>query len=103
MKTLQDIKMENEKIIHFVCTNDYYNSYDLLIDTDLVTDLSRCDISAIFEYTLHRMLENNFTNQEIKYNSNMEKIDILELLDENENIYIDLDFCIFGAILNIFE
>lgn len=103
MKTLKEIKTENEAIVEFGSTQDY-NTYQLLYDTDLVADLERADIGAIIEYTLHRMLESGFSDEEINYNSNMyiPSDEELEELEEYEEFsHVDLGYILGGLITHI--
>ena len=106
MKLLKEIKKENEAIVNFGSTQNYYNTYQLLYDTDLVTDLERADIGAIIEYTLHRMLDSGFSSEEINYNSNMYIPSVEELQDLEkfeEFTHIDLGYILGGLIMNIRE
>ena len=91
MKTLQKIKKENEKFAIFT-TSESYNSYSALYDADLVSNLEYADFGAILEYTLHRMKEEGFTDDDINYNSNMyiPSDEELEDLEEYEE-YHDID------------
>ena len=103
MKTLQKIKKENEKIATFT-TTESYNSYNALYDTDLVSNLERADFGAILEYTLHRMKEEGFTDDDINYNSNMyiptteEWADLEEYKEYHD---IDLGYIVGGLITHI--
>ena len=72
MKLLQKIKKENERIVAFT-TSESYNSYNALYDADLVSDLEYADFGSILEYTLHRMKEEGFTDDDINYNSKKKK------------------------------
>lgn len=102
MKRLSDIKQDNERIIKFATTQDCYNSYELLYDADLISDISRADIGDIIEYTLHRMKEEEFTDIEIKYNSNMyipTDDEWLDLEEFEEFIHVDLGYILGGLIL----
>lgn len=104
MKTLREIKMDNEAIVEFGCTQDYYNGYQLLCDTDLVTDLNKADISGIIEYTLHRMIESGFSAEDINYNSNMyipTNEEMKELEEYEEFIHVDLGYILGGLITHI--
>ena len=66
MKKLQEIKKKNEAIITITITGDYCN-YNLIMDEDIHSD----DIGEIMEYTLHRMIESGFSNEEIYSSSGM--------------------------------
>ena len=104
MKTLRDIKMNNEAIVTFGCTQDYYNGYQLLCDTDLVPNLDNADISGIIEYTLHRMLESGFSAEDINYNSNMyipSDEEMQDLEEFEEFTHVDLGYILGGLITHI--
>ena len=104
MKTLKEIKMENEAIVIFGCTQDYYNGYQLLCDTDLVTDLKKADIGGIIEYTLHRMIESGFSSEDINYNSNMytpSDEEWADLEEYEEYTHVDLGYILGGLITYI--
>ena len=99
MKTLKSIKRENESILTISITGDYCQ-YKLLMDDEIHSD----DCCEIFEYTLHRMIDGGFTDEEISYNSGMyiptpEELQELEEFDEFTNI--DLGYILGGLILNI--
>lgn len=99
MKTLQDIKKENEAIVTITTTGDY-NSHQLIMDEDIHSD----DISQIMEYTLHRMIEEKFSNEEIYSNSGMyiptpEELEELEEYDEFS--HVDLGYILGGLITSI--
>lgn len=103
MKTLHEIKMENEAIITFATTQSY-NSYQLLCDTDLVTDLEKADINEIIEYTLHRMVESGFSADDINYNSNMyipSDKEWEDLEEYEEFSHVDLGYILGGLITHI--
>ena len=104
MKTLKEIKMENEAIVNFATTQSY-SSYELLCDTDLVTVLDKADISSsIIEYTLHRMIESGFSTEDIRYNSNMyipTDEEMQELEEFDEYVPIDLGYVLGGLITHI--
>ena len=96
MKTLMEIKKENEIIVEFELTTSY-STYEYLCDSDLTNDPIN-DISACLEYTLHRMLESDFTQSDIYGNSAMEVPPCHELVAMEEIIYIDLGYIINGSI-----
>ena len=103
MKTLQEIKKENEKIAIFT-TSESYNSYSALYNADLVSNLKYADYGEILEYTLHRMKEEGFTDDEINYNSNMyipteEEMEELEEYEEYSDV--DLGYIVGGLIMII--
>ena len=103
MKTLREIKMENEAIVTFGTTQDY-NTYELLCDTDMVTDLDKADLSDIIEYTLHRMVESGFSAEDMDYNSNMYIPSDGEWEDLNEYeeySHVDLGYILGGFITHI--
>ena len=98
MKTLQQIKKENEVILTITITGDYCN-YNLIMDEDIHDD----DIGEIMEYTLHRMVEEKFTEEEIYFNSGFftPTSEGLEELEEfNEFCHIDLGFVLGGLIIS---
>ena len=102
-RTLESIKKENEGIINFNITSDYYNTFQLLFDRDLneENDIAYMDIQEILEYTLERMLEENFTPEEIVCNSGMyiPSVKELEELEEYEE-YTTIDLCyILGGLI----
>ena len=102
MRTLSEIKMENEALVKLVVTQCPYNTYQLLCDTDLVTDLSKADISGIIEYTLHRMVESGFSPEDIEYNSNMyipDAEELEELEEYDEFSHVDLGYILGGLII----
>ena len=104
MKTLREIKMDNEAIVNFGCTQYYYIGYQLLCDTDLVTNLDDTDIGEIIEYTLHRMIESGFSTEDIRYNSNMyipTDEEMQELEEFDEYVPIDLGYVLGGLITHI--
>ena len=104
-KSLKDIKRENEAIITFT-TTVYYNSFGLLYDTDLVEDIHKADLGDILEYTLSRLIEEEFTEDEVFFNSGMyipSKEELEELEEYNEFTNIDLGYLIKGLIISIKE
>lgn len=104
MRTLREIKKDNEAIVTFGCTQNYYNGYHLLCNTDLVTDLDYADIGGIIEYTLHRMIESGFTADDINYNSNMyipSDEEMKELEEYEEFTHVDLGYVLGGLITYI--
>jgi len=105
-RTLESIKKENEGIINFNITSDYYNTFQLLFDRDLneENDIAYMDIQEILEYTLNRMLEENFTPEEILSNSGMyipSEKELEELEEYEEYVTIDLCYILGGLILNV--
>ena len=105
MKTLQEIKKENEKIVTFT-TSESYSSYSALYDADLVFNLEHADFEAILEHTLHRMKEEDFSDYEIYYNSNMyipTDEEMEELEEYNEFFYVDLSYILGGLVMTIRE
>ena len=97
--TLENIKRENESILTMTLTGDYCQ-YKLLMDNDIHGD----DYSEIFEHTLHRMIEEEFSQEEIRHNSGMyiptpEQLQELEEYDEFTNI--DLGYILGGLITSI--
>jgi hypothetical protein len=103
MRTLKEIKTENEKIATFT-TTESYNNYSALYDADLVSDLEYADFGAILEYTLHRMKEEGFTDDDINYNSNMyipSDEEWADLEEYEEYHHVDLGYIIGGLIMTI--
>ena len=99
MKKLQDIKKEYEAIVSITITGDY-NNHQLIMDKDIHDD----DVSQIMEYTLHRMVDANFTPEEIYYNSGIfvPTEEYLEELEEyGEYTNIDLGYILGGLITSI--
>ena len=101
-KTLKDIKRDNEAIITFTTTADY-NNFELLYDTDLVEDIHKADLGNILEYTLHRMLEEEFTEEEEIFSSSGMYIPSEE--EEMEEVFIDIDlgYILKGLLVSIKE
>ena len=102
MKYLEDIQTEEEVVLNF-STTDSYCEYNLLCDGHFDRKM---DISAIIEYTLHRMKENNFTDEEIYANSAMFIPTEEQLTDYSEFMeYIDIDlgYIIGGLLTDIYE
>ena len=101
MKKLQDILNIGEVIINFTTTTSYCK-YQLLVEQD--TDLSKTDISQIFEENLTAMLENGFTNEEIYVNSGMyipEDGELEELEEFGEFLEVDKGYVINGLLTSI--
>lgn len=99
MKTLSNIKKEYENILTMTLTGDYCQ-YKLLMDNDIHSD----DCSEIFEYTLHRMIEEGFTPEEIFSNSGMyipTPEELQELEEYDEFTHIDLGYVLGGLIISI--
>ena len=99
MKTLENIKRENEVIVTITTTGDYCNR-QLIMDEDIHSD----DVCQILEYTLHRMSGAGFSNEEIYSNSGMyiptdEQLQELEEFDEF--IHVDLGYILGGLITSI--
>ena len=99
MNTLENIKKENETIVSISIAGDYCQ-YNLIMDGDIHSD----DVSQILEYTLHRMVEEGFTPEEIFSNSGMfiptpEELQELEEFEEYTDV--DLGYVLGGLILNI--
>ena len=101
MKKLQDILNIGEVIINFTTTTSYCK-YQLLVEQD--TDLSKADISQIFEENLTAMLENGFTNEEIYVNSGMyipTAEELQELEEFNEFFHVDKNYIVNGLLTSI--
>lgn len=101
MKILNDILNHGEVIINFTTTSSNWY-FELLVDEEL--DLSKADISQIFEENLAKMLDNGFTNEEIYANSGMyipEDGELKELEEFNEFFHVDKKYIVNGLLLNI--
>ena len=97
--TLENIKRENESILTMTLTGDYCQ-YKLLMDNEIHSD----DCSEIFEHTLYRMIEEGFSQEEVRYNSGMyipTPEELQELEEYDEFTHIDLGYVLGGLILNI--
>ena len=100
MNTLQFIRTHNETLLRVSLTGDYCQ-YNLLMDNDIH---SLEDISQILEYTLHRMVDAGFTDEEIRSNSGFfipTEEEFHELEEFDEFCHIDLGYVLGGLILNI--
>jgi len=100
MKTLQNIKRENESIVTISITGDYCQ-YNLVMDNDIH---SLEDVSKILEYTLHRMVDAGFTPEEIRSNSGFfvpTDEELTELEEYDEFVHIDLGYVLGGLIVSI--
>lgn len=100
MNTLQFIKVDCESIVTISITGDYCQ-YNLLMD-DNTHSLE--DVSQILEYTLRRMVDANFTPEEIRSNSGFyipTPEELQELEEFEEYTHIDLGYVLGGLILNI--
>ncbi len=101
MKKLQDIKSHEERIVKFTTTgNDC--KYQLLVEKEL--DLSKADISQIFEDNLTLMLDNGFSDSEIYASTGMyipDSEELQELEEFNEFFHIDKNYIISGLLLTI--
>ena len=78
-----------------------YRQYNLLMDNEIH---SLEDISQILEYTLRRMVDANFSQEEVRYNSGMyipTPEELQELEEYDEFTHIDLGYVLVGLILNI--
>ena len=99
MNTLSNIKKEYESILTMTLTGDYCQ-YKLLMDNEIHSD----DCSEIFEHTLHRMIEEGFSQEEICSSSGMfipTDEQLQELEEYDEFTHIDLGYVLGGLILNI--
>lgn len=100
MKTLSNIKRENETVLTMTLTGDYCQ-YNLLMDNE-IHNLE--NISQILEYTLHRMIDANFPQDEIRSSSGMfipTPEEIKELEEFDEFTHIDLGYVLGGLIISI--
>ena len=97
MKTLSNIKRENESILTMTLTGDYCQ-YNLIMDDEIH---SLEDISQILEYTLYRMLDDNFSQEEIRYNSGMFIPTPEEIHEFEEYTNVDLGYVLGGLITSI--
>ena len=100
MNTLQFIKVAHETVLTITLTGDYCQ-YNLLMDDEIH---SLEDISQILEYTLRRMVDANFSQEEVRYNSGMyipTPEELQELEEYDEFTHIDLGYVLVGLILNI--
>lgn len=101
MKILNDILNPGEVVINFTTTyNNWY--FELLVDEEL--DLSKADISQIFEDNLAKMLDNGFSDSEIYANSGMyipTAEELQELEEFNEFFHIDKGYIVNGLLLMI--
>ena len=100
MNTLQIIKVAHETVLTITLTGDYCQ-HNLLMDDEIH---SLEDISQILEYTLRRMVDANFSQEEIRSSSGMfiptpEELQELEEFDEFTNI--DLGYVLGGLITSI--
>ena len=99
---LENIKRENESILTMTLTGDYCQ-YNLIMDDEIH---SLDDISQILEYTLHRMIDANFSQDEIRSSSGMyipTPEELQELEEYDEFTHIDLGYVLGGLILNIWS
>ena len=99
MNTLQFIKLAHETVLTMTLTGDYCQ-YNLIMDDEIHSD----DICQIMEYTLHRMLDAGFTDEEIRSNSGFfipTEEEFHELEEFDEFCHIDLGYVLGGLILNI--
>ena len=99
MKKLQDILNIGEVIINFTTTTSYCK-YQLLVEQD--TDLSKADISQIFEDNLTLMLDNGFSDSEIYASTGMyipEDGELEELEEFNEFFHVDKNYIVSGLLL----
>ena len=101
MKKLQDILNIGEVIINFTTTTSYCK-YQLLVEQD--TDLSKADISQIFEDNLTLMLDNGFSDEEIFTNTGMyipTAEELQELEEFNEFFHVDKNYIVNGLLTSI--
>ena len=98
MKTLNDIKSREEKIISFTITSSYCE-FQLLVEEDI--NLEKTDILKIFENNLTLMLDNGFSDEEIYANSGMYiPAEELQKLEEfNELFQVDKGYIVNGLLL----
>ena len=101
MKKLQDIKSKEERIVKFTTTGSYHE-FNVLVEEEL--DLSKADISQIFEDNLAKMLDNGFSDSEIYSNTGMyipDSEELQELEEFNEFFHVDKGYIVNGLLLNI--
>ena len=99
MNTLQFIKVAHETVLTITLTGDYCQ-YNLIMDNEIHSD----DISQIMGYTLHRMVDANFSQEEIRSSSGMfiptpEELQELEEFEEYTDV--DLGYILGGLITSI--
>ena len=100
MNTLQFIKKDCESIVTISITGDYCQ-HNLLMDNEIH---SLGDISQILEYTLRRMVDANFSQEEIRSSSGMfipTPEQLQELEEYDEFTHIDLGYVLGGLIISI--
>ena len=100
MNTLQFIKVAHETVLTITLTGDYCQ-YNLLMDDEIH---SLEDVSQILEYTLRRMVDANFSQEEIRSSSGMfipEEEELQELQEFEEYTNIDLGYILGGLITSI--
>jgi hypothetical protein len=101
MKTLKNIKNHGEVIINFTTTANNWSS-QLLVEEDL--EMSKADISKIFEDNLTAMLDNGFSNESIYANTGMyipTEEELKELEEFGEFFHVDKGYVIKGLLLMI--
>lgn len=100
MNTLQFIKVAHETVLTITLTGDYCQ-YNLLMDNE-IHNLE--NISQILEYTLRRMVDANFSQEEIRSSSGMfipTDEQLQELEEYDEFTHIDLGYVLGGLIISI--
>lgn len=100
MIKVEELLKEDEILAYFCTTDDYYNHYNCIINKD--ADINRLDISAALEETLHRILENGGTKDDVKFimNAFIPTEEELEELEATEScIHIDLGYIIGGQMV----
>ena len=101
MKKLSDILNSGEVVVNFTTISNNW-CFQLLIDEEI--EMSKTDISKIFEDNLAKMLDNGFSNEEIYANSGMyiPAAEELEELEEfNEFFHVDKGYIVNGLLLTI--
>lgn len=99
MKILNDILNPNEVVINFTTTSSNWK-HQLLVEEEL--DLSKADISQIFESNLTLMLDNGFSEEEIFTNTGMYipgSEELQELEEFNEFFHVDKGYIVSGLLL----
>ncbi len=96
---LQEIRQEDEGIACFTTANNPYNQWFFLVPQGV--EKERLNISGCIEETLHRLIDNDYTDDEIYFVLGTKRVDTLEEADDEEVTYIDLDYVIPDLLMTV--
>lgn len=92
MRDIRELLEEDDVLFRFTTTQNYYGYLYVIGESN--SD----DISCQLEETLHRMIDADWSDEDIASTLGAHKVDSIEDYDEDDFICIDLDYVIDGLL-----